>query len=107
MPAETIVAYFYNFKDAKRAEAELVRQPYIINVKSYDAQLTDPDVSVSALMVGNWPNLAHGIFGTENSFVRTEEGGVYLLIVTDEEGHESEVRQVVENYGGSLVQRNS
>lgn len=103
MSAQTFLAYFTHEKGALAAEKILREKIYIVATKKYEAQAPDPDLSVSALMVGFLPNLAHGLYGTEGSF----HAGMYLLIVVDETGHHSELDDIIRRCGGSITRQDS
>ncbi|NLM51460.1 MAG: hypothetical protein GX197_01350 [Firmicutes bacterium] len=101
--AKTFLTYFAQADGAKAAKQRLQGEIFVVALKEYAADLPDPNLSVSALMVGSMPNLAHGIFGTEAS----GQKGAYLLIVLDEDGHEALIEQVTKQYGGSIISSES
>ena len=63
MARKTIVAYFDMIDDAKEAMGALRQAGFSASLDRIDRGTPDPNLSVSALMVGFLPNLAHGIFG--------------------------------------------
>ncbi|MCR3923432.1 MAG: hypothetical protein NUK65_13110, partial [Firmicutes bacterium] len=99
---KTFLAYFQGANDANEAKQILQEKIFTVATKSYDAQLEDPNLSASSLMVGYLPNLAHGIFGTTD--VVATNSGAYLLTVVDEDGHEEEVKQILQEFNGNIVQ---
>ncbi|HZK23872.1 MAG TPA: hypothetical protein VFC74_00620 [Oscillospiraceae bacterium] len=103
MPAQTTLAYFTNFADASAVKNDLENRIYTIAVKSYAAELPDPELNVSSLMVGFVPDLAHGIFGTNGRVAPTQESGAYLTIIVDEAGHENEIKKITDAHGGTIV----
>ncbi|NLM47021.1 MAG: hypothetical protein GX200_09510 [Firmicutes bacterium] len=103
MTAKTMLAFFPDSRNADRAKAILQNLLFVVAVRKYVAEIPDPDTSVSALMAGSLPNLAHAVYGTEGA----GDKGAYLLIVTDEEGHREEIAGTVQECGGSVIREDA
>ena len=101
MEAKTFLAYFYDDNAAETALRSLQEKIFVVALKKYEAQLPDPDVSISSLMVGVLPDVAQGIFGVDEN----GENGAYLLIIVDECGHEDEIKSIVERFGGMIIKQ--
>jgi hypothetical protein len=102
MAHKTITAYFTSRENAAKAMKALRSKGYVTSLDVPDTDLPDPDLSVNALMIGFLPDVAHGIFGSDNA-ERENKDSAYLLVITDEEHSEEEATEIIKKYGGSLL----
>jgi hypothetical protein len=106
MARKTFVAYFDMIDDAKEAITALRKAGFSTTLDKIDRGTPDPNLSVSALMVGFLPNLAHGIFGAgHREEERANKDGAYLLILVDHKHSEEEVHKIIANYDGILLDK--
>ena len=96
--AETIVAYFEQLEDAQEAMRILRNNGYTTALDKIDWGTPNPELSVSALMVGFLPDLAHGIFGTGHR--EDERDGAYLLIPLEDDQNKEDAVDIIKQYDG-------
>lgn len=95
---EMIVAYFEQLDDAREAMQILRNNGYMAALDKIDRGAPDPELSVSALMVGFLPDLAHGIFGAGHK--GEEKDGAYLLLPLEGNQDKSEAVDIIKQYDG-------
>lgn len=110
MAAKTFLAYFEKTEDAREAMRFLRQNGYTVTLDMVDGNFPDPDLSVSALMVGILPDFAHIFSDAVNNFARHEQQGAYLLVVAEEARHKDprhieEAKKAVIRFGGKPVDR--
>lgn len=96
--AEMIYAYFENLEDAQEAMVILRNNGYMPALDKVDRGVPNPELSVSALMVGFLPDLAHGIFGTGK--IEEDKDGAYLLLPLEEDQNKDEALDIIKQYDG-------
>lgn len=96
-----IYAYFEQLEDAQEALHILRNNGYIATLDKIDRDGPDPELSVSALMVGFLPDLAHGIFGTGNR--EDERDGAYILLSLEVEQSREDAVDIIKQYDGIEV----
>jgi hypothetical protein len=99
--AEMIVAYFEQLEDAQEAMRILRNNGYIAALDKVDRGAPDPELSVSALMVGFLPDLAHGIFGTSHR--EDEKDGAYLLLPLEDMHNKEDSVDIIKQYDGIVL----
>jgi hypothetical protein len=100
-----MLAYFHSFKQADAAAKALNESGFPSFVDKVKKDLPNPDFSVSELMVGFLPDLAHGIFGSGRKAgdEKEKEDGAFLLIIEEEQAKEGELRELLRQFGGELI----
>lgn len=101
MEHQTITALFESHEDAGKAMKELRRKGFVVSLDVPGRNLPDPDLSVNALMVGFLPDIAHGIFGSDNA---ENEGklSAYLFILVDNTHKKEEAGEIIKKHNGRL-----
>lgn len=99
-----IVAEFAAVKGAKEAVSELRKKGFMATLDLAGGDLPDPDRSVSALMVGFLPDLAHGLFANDAEN-HDKQINAYLVAVVDEHDDQEYLGNIVSRYGGSIIDR--
>ena len=102
MTTQLVVAFFSVTEDARDAIEDLRRRGYVTSLDQVEDDLPDPDLSVSALMVGFLPDLSHGIFGSDN-YKEKKKKGAYLLVMVDQHQSKQEAEDIIAKYGGEAV----
>lgn len=100
-----ILAYFFAVADAEKTAAALLEKGYEVKLDRIEGRVPDPEFSVSELMVGFLPDLAHGIFGRtrpESDSSEERNKGAFLLVLTDEKHNSQEARDIIEKFGGEV-----
>lgn len=105
MSEHIFLAYFESVDDARDVMFELRRKGYITSLDKIESELPDPDLSVSALMVGFLPDLAHGIFRGGGVYDEGKKDGAYIMVVVDDQQSMNEVRTIIEEHGGHPLER--
>ncbi|MBS4030623.1 MAG: hypothetical protein KGZ63_04255 [Clostridiales bacterium] len=95
---EMIFAYFEQLEDAQEAMRILRNNGYIAALDKIDRGSPDPELSVSALMVGFLPDLAHGLFGTGNR--EDEKDGAYILLPLEDDQNKEDAVDIIKQYDG-------
>ena len=99
-----VLAYFKTIEEAKTAAGIIGERGFPSMVDRVRKDLPDPDLSVSELMVGFLPDLAHGIFGSgRGKRVESKEEGAFLLVILEEPGRKDELKRLLRQQGAELV----
>ena len=100
MVDKTLYAFFNTVDDAKDAMRQLRDNGYIASIEKADLGAPNPDLSVSSLMVGFLPNMAHALFPTR----WLDSEGAYLFVGLNEQQDKLKVLEIVEEFGGELLE---
>jgi hypothetical protein len=98
-----VLAYFTSMEEAKKAADLIGARGFPSLVDRVNKDVPDPDLSVSELMIGFLPDLAHGIFGSGREKKDESGEGAFLLVILEEPGRKNELIQLLRQHGADLV----
>ncbi len=99
-----ILAYFHSTTKAEDTARALAAKGVPCLVDTVKKGFPDPGTSVSELMVGFLPDLAHGIFGTGREQEKGGEESAFLLVLTEENENTEELKSLLRRYGAYLIE---
>jgi hypothetical protein len=96
-----ITAYFDDIDQARSAQEELRNKGYFAVLDKIEGGLPDPDMSVSALMVGFLPDLAHGIFSDGKHHAHfSDRDRAYLMVLAEPFQDPDVAERIIAAFGG-------
>ena len=104
MAEKWTLAHFEELKSARAAMSALREKGFTVHLDRDEERLPNPDFSVSAMMVGFLPNLAHGIFGTNYEKEKIEKYDAHLIISVGDEKGQQQAKSTIDEFGGKLIE---
>lgn len=104
MAGKLTLAQFEELKSARAAMSVLREKGFTVHLDRNEERLPDPDFSVSAMMVGFLPDLAHGIFGTNDKKVKIDKADAHLIISVSDEHGQQLAKSIIDEFGGKLIE---
>jgi hypothetical protein len=98
-----VLAYFNSLEEAKKAADIIGARGFPSLVERINKDVPDPNLSVSELMIGFLPDLAHGIFGSGREKSEKSNEGAFILVIMEEPDRKEELKQLLKQHGANLV----
>ncbi len=99
-----ILAYFHSATKAEDTARVLAAKGVPCLVDKVKKEYPNPDTSVSELMVGFLPDLAHGIFETGREQGKNGEESAFLLVLPEGNENTEELKSLLRRYGAYLIE---